>query len=166
MAIQITYRNSYEDFKAAFASPDERWKRTRWIFLELGLAGLCLGAIVLRKQSPENADVPTVLALIGCAAFLAWLGWESTQHRWIKDYLDRNRGYEYSAELNDDGVVAETLVSETRLKWNAFESWFENDQNFALYSGLSVYMFPKRAFTPEQLAEFRDLLARKLPPKK
>ena len=72
----------------------------------------------------------------------------------------------YQAEIDEWGVKTFREGAQMQVEWKAFTVSIETSNTFALFYESIFFPLPKRAFTPEQLAEFRDLLARKLPPKK
>jgi len=53
----------------------------------------------------------------------------------------------------------QTDLGSSRLQWSGFVNWVEEKQVFALFTSPKAFIvLPKRAFTPEQVAEFRELL--------
>jgi hypothetical protein len=69
--------------------------------------------------------------------------------------------------ITEEGISSHTPTADTRRKWADYNGWRESQNVFAvMHSGTQFSSIPKRAFTPEQLAEFRELLARKIPQKK
>ena len=47
----------------------------------------------------------------------------------------------------------------SHLQWSCFVAWVEEKQVFALFTNPKVFvLLPKRAFTAEQIGEFRELL--------
>jgi hypothetical protein len=67
---------------------------------------------------------------------------------------------------DDEGLRSESNVSQGQIKWSAFVRYSETPNLFILFLGPRMFqVIPKRAFLPEQSAEFRELLRRKLPAK-
>ena len=65
--------------------------------------------------------------------------------------------------LDDSGVHLRWETGESKLEWRVFMRWVESKDQFLLYSSPKCFnMLPKRALTPEQLAEFRVLLKAKI----
>lgn len=60
--------------------------------------------------------------------------------------------------------MIQTTDSRADLKWSAFVKCLESKNLFVLYqTALLMNVFPKRAFAPGDLEQFRDLLQRNLP---
>jgi hypothetical protein len=69
--------------------------------------------------------------------------------------------------IGDEALELTTVQSQAKVAWGAFQRVLETRNVCLLFLDAESYiMIPKRAFSPEQLAEFRDLLARKLPQKR
>lgn len=50
-------------------------------------------------------------------------------------------------------------LGNSHLQWSGFVTWVEEKQVFALFTNPKVFVIvPKRAFTSEQVAEFREML--------
>ena len=72
----------------------------------------------------------------------------------------------YSAKLSVESIQYIGPESRSEMSWSAIDCYAESKNVFALVRLPNVVqMLPKRAFTPEQLAEFRELLRNKLPSK-
>jgi hypothetical protein len=66
--------------------------------------------------------------------------------------------------LNEDGLVSDSDLAHTEIKWNLFEGFKETENLFLTFQGRHVVgIIPKRAFPEEKLKEFRDLLRSKIP---
>ena len=68
--------------------------------------------------------------------------------------------------FSDEGLRSERASSTVEAKWNSFVKFKETKNLFLTYQGKDVVgIVPKRAFpNPEAVAQFRNLLASKLPP--
>ncbi|MDP9263011.1 MAG: YcxB family protein [Acidobacteriota bacterium] len=72
----------------------------------------------------------------------------------------------HSARFGEEGIQLAGPESRSEMAWAAIDRFTESKNLFVLvHFPKMIYLFPKRAFTPEQLAEFRELLLRKLPTK-
>lgn len=67
--------------------------------------------------------------------------------------------------FDDEGVTSEKASGRVEAKWSSFVNFKETTNLFLTYQGKDVVgIVPKRAFpNPETLAQFRNLLASKLP---
>jgi hypothetical protein len=69
-----------------------------------------------------------------------------------------------TAEFSEKEVHFQSAKTDSVAQWEHFVGWRESRDLFLLYQRTNLFnMVPKRAFTPEQLTEFRELLARKIP---
>ena len=67
--------------------------------------------------------------------------------------------------FTDDGVKSEKATGNIEAKWSSFEKFKETKNLFLTYQSKDVVgMVPKRAFSSsDEIAQFRNLLASKLP---
>ena len=70
---------------------------------------------------------------------------------------------EFEAEIGEDGIMTTSAVARGESKWEAFQRVIEGGEAIALVSDAMMYLFPKRAFTSEQLEEFKSLIAARVP---
>jgi YcxB-like protein len=70
----------------------------------------------------------------------------------------------YSVEFTDAGIVSTRVEGETKHGWDYYRKWNEGKTLFLLFqSEVLMNMIPKRCFaSPEEMAEFRELLAKKI----
>jgi hypothetical protein len=74
---------------------------------------------------------------------------------------------EHTAAFGAEGITVTSPTGQGTLNWEAISRVIESDTFFLLVPGPRIfYLVPKRAFTPEQLIGFRELIARKIPQKK
>jgi hypothetical protein len=67
----------------------------------------------------------------------------------------------YVLTVENEGLKLSSDVSQSAAKWEAYTKFRETPNLFVLYAGPRLfYSFPKRFFTPEQLAKFRELAGR------
>jgi len=94
--------------------------------------------------------------------FFVW-GFQSPRHRARKVYADAITGMEYEATITEDGITTVSSVARGELKWAAFSRVIEGNDATALVSDAVMYVFPKRAFSPEQLEAFKKLTSAHVP---
>jgi hypothetical protein len=70
----------------------------------------------------------------------------------------------HSVEFTDAGIVSTRVEGETKHGWDYYRKWNEGKTLFLLFqSEVLMNMIPKRCFTsPEEMAEFRELLTKKI----
>jgi len=71
-------------------------------------------------------------------------------------------------EALDSGLHIQSVHADSRVAWSAYVGWTEGKSVFVILPQPRIYVpIPKRALTPEQLNEFREMLRRNIsPPKK
>jgi hypothetical protein len=164
--LRIKYAVSMEDFlDAQRADRALRQGRHSATIITIGCVVLAtLGVVYVVLHPAETAGY----ILIVCAVFLPLMRGPALLQEVRRQYrLDKNLQYEVTMEIDGDGIVSSNLVDSGRTLWQGFHRALEANSVFTLYpSDKIVVIIPKRAFTPEQLTEFRELLARKIPQKK
>jgi hypothetical protein len=67
--------------------------------------------------------------------------------------------------IGDDGIKVITTNLSSNVSWSAYKKWTEDNKYIFLhYDNVQAAFVPKRAFTSEQLMEFKTLLAEKTQP--
>jgi hypothetical protein len=62
-------------------------------------------------------------------------------------------------EISPEGLHVRTSLVDSKMAWDLFRDWSESKDVFTLYHGQNIVVpIPKRAMTPEQQSEFRELL--------
>lgn len=70
---------------------------------------------------------------------------------------------EYQSRIDDDGIVSVGESAQTKVAWDHFRRWSETRHLFLLHpQANAALMIPKRCFTPDQLAELRQLFREKI----
>jgi hypothetical protein len=70
---------------------------------------------------------------------------------------------EVSLNADSNGIKVNSAVASSSLNWSAFKKWTENSKYiFVLLGDFQALTIPKRAFTNEQLTEFKTLLSDKI----
>ncbi len=68
-------------------------------------------------------------------------------------------------QLDEIGITTITIAYKNTYYWNALKKWSENRKHIFIYISKQRNLFiPKRAFTNEQLMEFKTLLSEKIRP--
>jgi hypothetical protein len=163
MPIEITYKldsDEYVEAQRVYLSKG----RTRiylWTFLLAGTALVATGLWI----SFATGDTQPWWLIAGVAIMLG----PAAQAAQARNEFKKGRRLQVESSLifSDDGLTGRSSLGEGNLKWDAISSLVESKRFILLLLAPRMfYILPKRAFAPEQLAEFRELLARKLPQKK
>jgi hypothetical protein len=103
-----------------------------------------------------------VSGVVWALLFRVWLPFT-----WRRTYAkDQRLQNATAADISEDGIRMENPTFDPNLKWGLFRRFLESDRVFLLYQTDRLFnMFPKAAFAPGEIEEFRQLLRRKLPDK-
>lgn len=72
---------------------------------------------------------------------------------------------EKTLNINENGIKESSVKNIIKLSWSFYKKWSEDNKYIFLYhDDLPLSIIPKRAFTNEQLMEFKTLLSEKIRP--
>ena len=139
----------------------------KWVgYIFLTLMVVILGIAVFQAFA-GNGDFFVPAVMLGCLAYLILF----FRFRWpqrLKKIFRQQKVLHspHSIELTDESVFIKGENGESRLTWDFFLKWKENDVLFTLYqSDVMLHIFPKGCFaSPEEMAQFRELVVRKIGP--
>ncbi len=163
--MHITYQFSQRDFLDAVSTGRKYNAMLRWfryiaflffIFTVITFA-LTVWGIVLRRTPIVFSDVVVQLAFI-----VMWVGilWGLPRYEAGKQFRQQPAVQgERQLNIGPEGLVTVTPVSRSETSWKTFIRWGESKTVFLLFTSPACFsIIPKRAFTPEQLIEFRAML--------
>lgn len=133
------------------------------VFVLAGLAVMIVLAAVTRDRNIRANFAP----LIGLWILWVLLYWVWAPFNWRRTYAkDRRLQDEFTTDISEEGVFMKSPTFDANLKWGLFLRILESDRVFLLYQTDRLFnMFPKSAFAPAEIEEFRQLVRRKLPGK-
>lgn len=68
-------------------------------------------------------------------------------------------------DITDTGLQFRSQHVDSKVDWTAYVKWLEQKTIFALFSNPKIFVvIPKRAFTVDQVSEFRELLRQHVKP--
>lgn len=164
--MEVTYELTQRDFYDSFIAHRNRSTFSKWsfriaaliaaVFIGIGLLGLVIHPSV-RAVKDSGPLVIVALFWIGLLWTLPW--WNA------KNQLSKQPGAKGSRTmlLDNAGIRWQWNGGSAQIEWGNFIRWVECDTEFLIYSSPACFnIVPKRALPPEQLAEFRALLAQNL----
>ena len=161
MTIKYSYR--IEDFEDVSVTADRLIPRLHRIRFASIIAGsLLLVSPFLAGGGITHPDQFLLGMGPFAVCFLLW-GFQSPARKARKLYATAMTGMEYEATITDDGITTVSPVTRCELKWEAFSRAIEGNDAIALVSYAVMYLFPKRAFSAEQLEEFVKLASSRVP---
>jgi hypothetical protein len=99
---------------------------------------------------------PMAFVLFAC-------GLQNVRRRARRFYAAAVTDKEYEATIGDEGIGTSSLAARGEMKWESFQRVIEGDEAIGLVADAMMYVFPKRAFTPTELEEFKGLIALHVP---
>jgi hypothetical protein len=123
---------------------------------------LVLAAVDRDRKVWSNLGPLIILLFVWAFVMLVWVPFN-----WRRSYAkDRRLQQEFTADISVDGIHLQSPVFDAQAKWELYVRLLESDQLFLLYQTSRMFnLFPKAAFAPGGLEEFRQLARRKLPNK-
>src|SRR5260370_2758582 len=166
--MKITYQitaDEYADAQRAHLSSKASWRWRNRITLAGAILMLALSIFIAIIDRTGRAMVrPGIIFFSLCLAFLL-LRHTNLLWRWQYNKIDSLKR-ENTVEIREDGITASTEAARSEIKWISYIRWYESKTLFLLYQQPRLFnIYPKRAFGPGEVDEFRELLQRKIPAK-
>lgn len=169
--MDITYSISWRDYLEAQRryTWEMPWSMVWVPGLFLGLAIVLivlLGWSLLSQTQDRHSVILGWILLLGSALFTGFmLFWPwLTRREFFSE--DRWMHLDQTARIDENGILFTCALSTTQYPWVAFLRVIETQNLFVLPIKLqSFHWIPKNAFSPDQMAQFRELLKRRLPAK-
>jgi hypothetical protein len=162
--MQITYQLTPEDYRnGLMAWRNLRpWRRWGMLALAVWMCVIFLGSIVQLFAAPVH--FVTVLAGIGFSVVVLVLIWAGPSLSARKQFRNTPTAHSpVTIDASDLGLHIQSVHAESQVAWSAYMAWGEYKSVFVILPQARIYVpIPKRAFTAEQLVEFRELLSRNI----
>jgi hypothetical protein len=157
--MDIQYKCGLDDYREAQKVALKR-SASYYFMLSGGALCLLLGIVHLALTGSLSSSLPA----FSLAVFSLVYPFVYPHFRLKRDFDKQlNFGRECLLHVDEDGLRSESDVSTAETKWAAFAKFHETPNLFMLYLGSRTFkVIPKRAFSPLQLEEFRELLRRRL----
>jgi predicted membrane channel-forming protein YqfA (hemolysin III family) len=167
--MEVTYQLAADDFYDASNAHRKSKLITRWGFragIVLAVLLLAFAAVVFMMfpDSPSSHEL-RLLFVLG----LIWLlcvAMSPLLRRWALRRQFRGSPSAQSPitlRVSDDGLHFHSNHMDGKVAWSSFVKWHEGKSVFALMSSPVIFhAVPKRAFTPEALAQFRETLRQRI----
>jgi hypothetical protein len=159
----VKYVHRMEDFEDACRAADRSVPRFRRIRIASVIAGALLivapflaGAGILHPDKFLLGMEPIAFCFLVC-------GLQSPRGRARKIYAAAVTDKEYEATITEDGIATASPLARGEFEWAAFQKVLEGETTVALISDAMMYVFPNRAFSAEQLQEFKKLISNHVP---
>ena len=164
--MEVTYQLTVDDYHRAIKAYRTRTAFLRWMFRAgVGVMVLAFSAgILLFVLEPHGNAIKNLLPLlVVCAlwSFSLWAAPHLSARRQFRGSPSANNPV--TLEASDAGLHFRTAHSDSRGDWTAYVRWLEEERVFAVFPNSRIFIaIPKRAFTADQVSEFRELLREKI----
>lgn len=164
--MQVTYQLTPEDFYQGFLAwrSQRKWQKwTRWVAYFVVGAALLISLLTLFFYRSAST---TPVARGGVAFGVIWFAWMLLAPRFLLRRQFRNHPIAQSAiglNASETGLEIHSAHSDSKVAWSAYVRWGESESAFVLMPQPRIYItIPKRAFSAEQIGEFRGMLQRNI----
>jgi len=166
--VEVTYQLTADDFRRAISAHRTSSPFRRWSF-RVGLSFVSfvlVTGVVLLIVAPHSNAFRNLLPLY--ALFILWVAM-----LWVSPILSARSQFRGSPsargpitlEVTGAGLHFRSPFTDSRTDWSAYVKWVEEKAIFALFPNPKVFIvIPKRAFTLDQLGEFRELVRQRVKP--
>jgi len=158
--MQVSYELAEQDFLDAFQARRRRRVRWLWPVVWTLLAAVILLSGFLYLQCPRA--LMRLAPLYGLLLFILIL--VRLLPPWVARMQFRRQPAAQGTrtlDISEKGLISEGATLKSESRWSHYTGWSEAETVFLLIASPLLYIIiPKRAFSAEQLAEFRALLTR------
>jgi hypothetical protein len=166
--MEVTYQLTEDDFRRGMIAWRMRSRWRRWNYrlrLAIMIPILIFSAVLLVVY--PHSELKQIL-WIGLGASVFWLTSIWTQP-WLTARLQFRRMPSAQSPttvvVSESGLHVRSLHGDSQVAWSAYIGWGEEKSVFVLFPQPRIYLpIPKRAFTEQQQAEFRETLLRNVLP--
>jgi hypothetical protein len=164
--MEITYQLTADDFHRAMKAHRAQHWITRWAF-RFGVAfvifvlGLGIVALVFAPGRVSMQNLMPIFVLGAMWLILLWV----TPYFSARSQLRGSPSAKSPVTLtiSETGLHMRSQYVDSSMAWPTFVKWVEEKRVLALFTSPKMAIpIPKRAFDPDQLAEFRALVRRKI----
>jgi hypothetical protein len=168
--MEVNYQLTVDDFRRAIKVYRTRTPFLRWtVRFGIGFAILVLATgVILLILAPHGGAFQNLMPL--CILFMFWI-----TIMWASPYLSARSQFRGSPsakapitlDVSDAGLQFRSQHTDSKVDWSAYVKWLEEKAIFAIFPNPRVFIvIPKRAFTVDQVSEFRELLRQHVKPQK
>jgi len=155
--IEIYYQRTFDDYQEAVAAQRSKSLRLKIVGVVVAVALYLVGVIVLMSfgRSQGLAVLVTAVGLPLLAKSVSY-----AYRIWLRRDFRRHPSIALPEKtcIDEAGLHSDSEVAYGTTKWTAYNGFRETQNLFLLYLGPRMaHVLPKRAFSTEQLEEFRRL---------
>jgi hypothetical protein len=168
--VQVSYQLTPEDYRRGCIAWRKlyRWRRWLYPFAYFMMALTVPTAIMLAIFDHSVQTLKVSGAILLFAAL--WFSFMLLAPRYSARRQFRGSPSAQSPMtlgMSDAGLEIHSVHSDSKASWSAFVDWAETKSLFVILPQPRIYIpIPKRAFSEEQIVEFREILRRNIVRKK
>lgn len=164
--MRVTFQLTPEDYYQGLLAWRSLRAWQRWVlrfsYVVVGTAFLgSLLVLVFDQKSPANH-----IFVFGTVFGPLWFGYMLFAPRFSSRRQFRNSPSAQSPvtlDISDAALEIHSAHGDSKVAWSAYIAWAERKSVFVILPQPRIYVpIPKRAFTEEQITEFRELLRRNI----
>jgi hypothetical protein len=162
--VQISYQLTPDDFYHGCLAWRSRHRWQQWLrwFAYFIVATASLTSLLVLLVARSSETVP--IALFGIVFGGGWFAYMLLAPRFYSRRQFRNNPLAQSPitlDVSEQGFEFHNAHADSKVAWSAYVAWGEAKSVFVIMPQPRAYIaIPKRAFTEEQLTEFREMLRR------
>jgi hypothetical protein len=164
--MQVTYQLTPEDYRQGLIAYRKRTTFSRWSYrivqtVAVGALALLMlfslaGSFMDRRAEFISNLLPLIYVAIAWIALLYGAPYLSARSQFKGNPSSKGP---ITLEVSEEGFHTKSQFSDSNIGWGAIVGFVEMKTIFAIFPAPRIfYPIPKRAFTPDQLTEFRQLL--------
>jgi YcxB-like protein len=164
--MRITFQLTAEDYYQGLLAWRNLKAWRRWLLrCAYFLMSLTIPAgVLLAFVRPDHHTIKISTAILGFAAL--WFTYMCAAPRfsgWRQFRGSPSAQSPMTLEASDAGLAVHTAYGDSKVSWSAYTAWAEAKSLFVILPQPRIYVpIPKRAFSSEELVEFREILRRNI----
>jgi len=166
--MEVNYQLTIDDFRCAIKAYRIRTPFRLWtVRFGIGFTTLVLATgVILLFLAPHSDAFHSLIPL-----YILFILWNLIF--WAVPYLSARSQFRGSRaakapitlEVTDAGLQFRSQHTDSKVGWSAYVKWLEEKTIFALFPNPKIFIvIPKRAFSVDQIGEFRELLREHVKP--
>jgi hypothetical protein len=164
--VEVSYQLTESDYRDALSLYSRSNRLSFWAFrcvvafLVILSCSALLGALLAPKGMVFESFAPSMVLLALLLIFVPATRWLNARRQFRSA---PSAQAPITMTVSDEGVAFRSQYTDSKVAWSLFVRWLDGKSVFALLQSNVVFnVIPKRAFSPDQLAEFREILRRKI----
>ncbi len=169
LTVRITFQLTAEDYYRGLlawrnlkAMATMEVMRCAYFWMSLSIPVRIVRLLAFVRPDPKTIKISA--AILGFAALWFLYMWTAPRFSGRRQFRGSPSAQSpMTIDASDAGLAVHSAYGESQVSWSAYIAWAEAKSIFVILPQPRIYVpIPKRAFTAEQLNEFRELLRRNI----